>query len=353
MYAKFIGDKIILLDELNLHLPKAVLTQLNAYDNEHFIKQNAQILPNSHKMMGGGDLSSHKHSKTHLADKAQNTSSSHAKLTHSGYFDFDTNAKNPKSPLNPWAFVRVCNEAITLKACLTSILPAIQRGVIAYNDCTDGSEEIILEFCAAYPSFIPAKYPHSVQIQNPQSKENMLHNYYNFALSFIPKGEWLVKIDTDHIYDAKKLYKSFYLPKSKYAVVTFARFQVFVKDKEVRIEKGNNEPYFLENVIIEADDHWLICNDNLNWGKQLFYEVLDDGERKRHIHTEINSYHFPLVKSSRAKHNEKVFNTGFTLNEVKQNPLVGTRIDPAMLDEKKILQIYDGFDWSKANYEKP
>lgn len=67
-YAKFLDAKIILLDELNLHLPKAVLTQINAYDNEHFIKQNAQILPNfketnanlrqnllnSHKMTGGG-----------------------------------------------------------------------------------------------------------------------------------------------------------------------------------------------------------------------------------------------------------------------------------------------------------
>lgn len=68
VYAKFIGDKTILLDELNRHLPKAILTQINAYDNEHFIKQNAQILPNfketnanlrqnlpnSHKMTGGG-----------------------------------------------------------------------------------------------------------------------------------------------------------------------------------------------------------------------------------------------------------------------------------------------------------
>lgn len=256
--------------------------------------------------------------------------------------------------------MRVCNEAITLKACLASILPAVQRGVIAYNDCTDGSEEIILEFCAKYPSFIPAKYPHSVQIHNPQSEENKFATYCNFALSFIPQGEWLVKIDCDHIYDAKKLYKSFYLPKHKCEVVTFAKFQVLVKDKEVRIEKGNDEPYFLENVIIEADDHWLICNDNLNFivwlpneEKQLFYEVLHEGKAKRHIHTEINSYHFPLVKSLRAKHNEKAFNADFTLNEVKQNPLVGTRIDPAMLDEKKILQIYDGFAWDKANYKKP
>lgn len=41
-----IQDKVILLNEVDKHLPKAVLTQINAYDNEHFIKQNAQILPN-------------------------------------------------------------------------------------------------------------------------------------------------------------------------------------------------------------------------------------------------------------------------------------------------------------------
>ncbi len=114
---------------------------------------------------------------------------------------------------------------------------AIQRGVIAYNDCTDGSEEIILEFCAAYPSFIPAKYPHSVQIQNPQSEENKFATYCNFALSFIPQGEWLVKIDCDHIYDAKKLYKSFYLPKSKYEMVVKCRIDMLVRNKQVYIAR--------------------------------------------------------------------------------------------------------------------
>ncbi|MBZ7987433.1 hypothetical protein AVCANL279_05465 [Campylobacter canadensis] len=67
-----------------------------------------------------------------------------------------------KSPLNPWAFIRVCNEDITLKASLNSILGAIKRGVIAYNDCTDNSEQIILEFCKQHKSFIPAKYPHNI-----------------------------------------------------------------------------------------------------------------------------------------------------------------------------------------------
>nr|WP_276309253.1 hypothetical protein [Campylobacter hepaticus] len=78
-----------------------------------------------------------------------------------------------KSPLNPWAFIRVKNEAITLRASLESILPAIQRGVIGYNDCDDGSEEIILEFCKQYPSFIPIKYPYEIQIQN-QKKINYI-----------------------------------------------------------------------------------------------------------------------------------------------------------------------------------
>lgn len=370
VYAKFLGDKIILLDELNRHLPKAILTQINAYDNEHFVKQNAQILPNfkeinanlrqnlpnSHKMTGGGDLSSHQHSKTHLADKTQN--SSHTKPTHSGYFDFDTNAKNPKSPLNPWAYVRVCNEAITLKACLTSILPAIQRGVIAYNDCTDGSEEIILEFCAKYPSFIPAKYPHSVQIHNPQSKENMLHNYYNFALSFIPKGEWLVKIDCDHIYDAKKLYKSFYLPKHTYEMVIIARMDILIKENQVFVGKFPNE---MGGFLVSGLDHWLLYNKGIKFeqwfpnkdDKSYSYELMRPKHRRINLRTELNNYHFPQIKSSRASANDERIKTAFTLDEIRKSSLVGTRIDPAMLDEKKILQIYDGFAWDKAGYKKP
>lgn len=370
VYAKFLDEKIILLDELNLHLPKAVLTQINAYDNEHFIKQNAQILPNfketnanlrqnlpnSHKMTGGGALSSHQHSKTHLADKAQN--SSHAKPTHSGYFDFDINAKNPKSPLNPWAFVRVCNEAITLKACLTSILPAIQRGVIAYNDCTDGSEEIILEFCAAYPSFIPAKYPHSVQIQNPQSEENKFATYCNFALSFIPQGEWLVKIDCDHIYDAKKLYKSFYLPKHTYEMVIIARMDILIKENQVFVGKFPNE---MGGFLVSGLDHWLLYNKGIKFeqwfpnkdDKSYSYELMRSKHRRINLRTELNNYHFPQIKSSRASANDERIKTAFTLDEIRKSPLVGTRIDPAMLDEKKILQIYDSFAWDKASYKKP
>lgn len=284
--------------------------------------------------------------------------------------------------------MRVCNEAITLKACLTSILPAIQRGVIAYNDCTDGSEKIILEFCAAYPSFIPAKYPHSVQIHNPQSKENMLHNYYNFALSFIPKGEWLVKIDCDHIYDAKKLYKSFYLPKHTYEMLVKCRIDIMVsKAKKVFVKKlPTDNPSHIGFIkdsafMTRGGDDFFVCNDNLrfdiwkadpknynensvklypneNYSGEYFYEYLVTNNITRIIHTELNNYHFPYVKTARrvlkpSADNDDAIKTAFTLDEIRKSSLVGTRIDPAMLDEKKILRIYDSFDWDKANYKKP
>lgn len=254
--------------------------------------------------------------------------------------------------------MRVCNEAITLKACLTSILPAIQRGVIAYNDCTDGSEEIILEFCAAYPSFIPAKYPHSVQIHNPQSEENKFATYCNFALSFIPQGEWLVKIDTDHIFDAKKLYKSFYLPKHTYEMVIIARMDILIKENQVFVGKSPNE---MGGFLVSGLDHWLLYNKGIKFeqwfpnkdDKSYSYELMRPKHRRINLRTELNNYHFPQIKSSRASANDERIKTAFTLDEIRKSPLVGTRIDPAMLDEKKILQIYDSFAWDKANYKKP
>ena len=267
--------------------------------------------------------------------------------------------------------MRVCNEAITLKACLTSILPAIQRGVIAYNDCTDGSEEIILEFCAAYPSFIPAKYPHSVQIHNPQSKENMLYNYYNFALSFIPKGEWLVKIDCDHIYDAKKLYKSFYLPKHTYEMVQYDRINFTVKDNKVKMIKSQPSEHCIEGFISRFHDHWLVYNKGFEFIPQFYTQNRKSQIEgwilkpfRINIFAELNNYHFPNIKEKRIDYfsqntinpnvaNDECFKKGFTLDEIRKSPLVGTRIDKALLDERKILQIYDGFAWDKAGYKKP
>ncbi|EOI6085311.1 hypothetical protein ACMU2B_001672, partial [Campylobacter jejuni] len=185
------------------------------------------------------------------------------KSKHKGFFDFDEKSKNPKSPLNPWAYIRVKNEALTLKASLKSILPAIQREIIGYNDCNDGSEEIILEFCKQYPSFIPVKYPYEVQIENPQSEENKLYSYYNYVASFIPQGEWLIKIDIDHIYDTKRLYKSFYIP---YDIVIYSKMDFLINDEDAFIVKYKNLDAIINN---KSNDQWLIKNNHLKWAESM------------------------------------------------------------------------------------
>lgn len=132
--------------------------------------------------------------------------------------------KEVDNPIEPWAFIRVKNEIRTIEASLNSILPVIKKGVIGYNDCTDGTEEFILEFCKKNKGFIPCKYPYSVYPPSHEAykvegeEEKKLAAYYNYVLSKIPKNEWIMKVDCDHIYDAEKLKKVFSLAKKKMIV---------------------------------------------------------------------------------------------------------------------------------------
>ncbi|MBZ7954667.1 MULTISPECIES: beta-1,4-N-acetylgalactosaminyltransferase [Campylobacter] len=315
---KHLNENIISVKQVNSKIPKKVLKKINNTENDFFYEINRSVDSKKHK----------------------------------GFFDFDENSKNPKSPLNPWAFIRVKNEALTLKASLESILPAIQRGIIGYNDCTDGSEEIILEFCKKYPSFKPVKYPYEVQIENPQNECNKLYAYYNWVASFIPKEEWFIKIDVDHYYDAKKLYKSFYITKTNKDVLSISRLNIVVTNDQVYVA-----PHYYEDPI----DHWLIKNEDLKWqeveiidisnwtikkdplykGKTYSYELLTLKDRNI-FHTELTNLHFPYVKKHRPLTNEKLL----TLKEFKQKYYhqLCSKIDFSMLDESKILSIYKKFN---------
>ncbi|WP_294704555.1 hypothetical protein [uncultured Fusobacterium sp.] len=114
-------------------------------------------------------------------------------------------------PIEPWAFIRAKNEIITIDSCLKSILPVIKKGVIGYNDCDDGTEEYIIEFCKQNPGFIPVKYPYTVYpltsteyLKETSNKNCWFSSYCNYILSYIPKDEWIIKIDCDHIFDSNK-----------------------------------------------------------------------------------------------------------------------------------------------------
>lgn len=304
--------KTIYLHQVNTFIPPNILNQINYKTNEYFIIKNK-----------------------------------FAKDRHYGFFDFDSNSKNPKSPLNPWAYVRVKNEAKTLRASLDSILPAIQRGVIGYNDCDDGSEEIILEFCKQYPSFISVKYPYKVIIENPTQEENKLYSYCNYVLSFIPKNEWFIKIDVDHIYDAKRLYKSFYILQ-KDNVLFLNRIDLSIQNNQVFIHK------IMNNFLHRARDQIIIKNKNVSFRERLItegnkilsYEKLL-AKKSHYYRSELCHYHFPYVKTSR----QHLAKNGIPLKEFLNSgdSSLGTEIDLKMLDEDYILSLYKRFDFSKEN----
>nr|WP_104758237.1 beta-1,4-N-acetylgalactosamyltransferase [Helicobacter salomonis] len=262
---------------------------------------------------------------------------------HQGYFQADPKSSNPKSPLNPWAFIRVKNEIATLETCLYSILPAIQRGIIGYNDCDDGSAEVILEFCKRFPTFVPVAYPYEITIKKPQDFHHQLYHYYNYVLFLIPKNEWAIKIDADHIYDAKKLYKSFYSISHGRQVISYSKVHLTIKNAQLYVETSHNFG-FQENV----GDHWLFYNHNkCKFVEQLYqgdsYEVHDFSYIVYTGDPELVSWHFPFIKKARIHMADSL--EWITLEEFKTHhaKLLGNKIDPDMLDEKRILEIYAQF----------
>lgn len=217
----------------------------------------------------------------------------------------DRKADGVREGVRPWAFIRVKNERKLLLASLNSILPVIDKGVIGYNECTDGSEEIILEFCKKNKGFVPFKYPYKVERASSMKyatgelkEENTLAGYYNAVLSLIPKGEWIIKIDVDQIYIPSILKHSFTLPTNKKDVVIYSRINS-VRDADGNIKVCG---------YVRPGDHWLICNIGLNFvnvfgnddkGKFFAYEHLSLSGRNIPYKPECSSVHFPFEKECR------------------------------------------------------
>lgn len=317
------GKEMVLLKDVDSYVPQDVLKMMDALSPVDFLGEYKSVLqPKTLKEIlknrASGDIVSYPPPPLEaLQEKAKKA---HLYVKHKGYFQADKNAASIYSPRNPWAYIRVRNEAHTLRACLYSILPAIQRGVIGYNDCDDGSEEIILEFCEKFPSFIPVKYPHHIDLSHPQSEANRFHTYCNFVLSVIPKYHWLILIDTDHIYEARKLFKSFYLAQKVWDMVLHSRINFLSSENGVRIQSSCTEVY--------EGDHWLVNNFGLEF--QVFNETYEQliPHTNHLISTELPSWHFPYQKDSRKIDAQKF---QWVALESWQSSEIGTRIDKIML----------------------
>jgi len=246
-----------------------------------------------------------------------------------------------KKPIEPWAFIRVHNERKTLSASLNSILPAINRGVIGYNDCTDGSEEIILDFCKNNSGFIASKSENFSKAPNEPLSEK-LARHYNLTFSFIPKNEWFIKVDADQIYVANKLKKLFLLPKSYKDMIVLPRIQLQSDGSNLFFD--NNRPFNF------SSDHWLMFNDgNLSFcpSKTHDYEVLQGVGNRRLIMGEITNWHFQGNKAKNYRsfsiptisYTEfmKKFN-GNPYDTVFKKTYSSDLLDPRMLDYEYIMQ---------------
>lgn len=207
--------------------------------------------------------------------------------------------------VEPWAFIRVKNEKTTLLASLNSILPVIKQGVIGYNECTDGSDEIIKKFCADNPGFIPFHYPHEIVPANSPEyetgnipEENTLAGYYNAVLNKIPKNEWIIKIDVDQIYFPEILEHSFYLPASPRDWVIYSRLNTVIANNKIMVTD-----------YIRPGDHWLVFNDGLYFDHEVGYKetgtyyawehLVRSKPLNRAYFPECSSIHFPVEKKYR------------------------------------------------------
>lgn len=266
----------------------------------------------------------------------------------------EINCRRNKVPIEPYAYIRVKNEIATIDACLSSILPVIKKGVIGYNDCDDGSEEYILEFCKKNSGFIPYKYPYEIfGFDDPRLFEekcddrNKFYYYSNEVLKLIPKNEWIIKIDCDHIFDREKLENLMYLPMDNNDVVIITRLNLHCDGEKL---------YFIKyHPVLAEEDHWILYNNNIEfvpmlYDKKYLVEYLDISSRKL-IYSEVSNYHFPLIKKRRNSFNmnnlvefDKFIFEGLLDKYIKDNNL------PVIIDDRLIKSsLIKGIEKIKIN----
>ena len=141
--------------------------------------------------------------------------------------------ENKKRLTGVSGIMRVKNDAEFISAAIDSCLDALDELIIVYNDCEDNSPAIIEKMRARYPEKIrvyeykPKVYSVNLSKEEyefakhlPIDSEQLLCNYYNFALSKI-SYKYAVKIDADQIYfrDELKFWCDVYRGQRSYSLL--------------------------------------------------------------------------------------------------------------------------------------
>lgn len=256
-----------------------------------------------------------------------------------------------RKPIKPYAFIRVCNEIKTIDACLQSILPCVKGGIIGFNSCTDGSKEYILDFCRKHPQFTPVEYPYDVipacdarYKENIIPSENRLDSYYNWVWEKLPKDEWIIKVDADHIWLPQYLEMLLKLPIRKKDFIILNRINLHCDNNTCYINK--------KNPMTEVGDSWILYNKNIKflftrgWEDNHFFawEYLPKPSRNR-IYGVLTNYHFPIVKSQRDNFDKEQWIPlrEFNFDQFIKDNKMQDRIPNEFINEQTILTHFKKF----------
>ncbi len=115
---------------------------------------------------------------------------------------------NAERPMGLSGHLRARNEAMTLRACLDSCLPFLDELIVTYNDSSDATEEILLEYAKAYPEKIrlfwyPLEWG-SVRGKVQVRPLGHLAQFYNFGYTKV-QYKYYMKIDGDQVYFTDKM----------------------------------------------------------------------------------------------------------------------------------------------------
>lgn len=217
-----------------------------------------------------------------------------------------------RKPIKPYAFIRVHNEIGTIDACLKSILLVVKGGVIGFHHSDeedDGTRDYVLAFCKKYPQFTPVEYPHKVVwVGRKEYKQEgfdiskRADTYSNAVWDKLPKNEWIIKVDCDHIYDAKHLKNLCRLLIRKTDCIFLSRLNIH-HCKENKVYLAEKKERKLTN-LQEPGDSWIVYNGDFI-PKSPFtmynniFEHLDYVWKLNCIYSILSNWHFPYIKKRR------------------------------------------------------
>lgn len=217
----------------------------------------------------------------------------------------------------------------------------------------DGTIEYITKFCKENKGFILYKYPYQVipasderykNLENVKI-ENRIGSYYNEVMKNIPNGEWVIKIDGDHVFDTEKLSKLMYLPKKDTDMIIFSRMNLHYK--------GDKLFYIKDNLICEPGDSWLFKKNN-TWfdtityydkkGMFCAYEHIHYNQKYNRYYTDLFNWHFPYQKSYRNIVDNNLVPFSFLDKNVIVKYKLCYHIPDDMIDEERIIKYCKRFN---------